>query len=94
MRKSNRKIRPTEKMMEVLATSKPKAATKAKKPKTKKQVLGEMGSNMGNAEIEHFKHGDHGAKGNSALPGTLAPQQGGREADLERENDELRRWLI
>lgn len=77
-----------------LATSKPKAVTKATKPKTKKQVLGNIDSNTGNAEIEHFKHGGHRAKGDSALPGTLAPQQGGREADLERENDELRRWLI
>ena len=94
MRKSNRKIRLTEKMMGVLATSKPKVATKAKKPKTKKQVLDNIDSNTGNAEIEHFKHGGHRAKEYSTLPGTLAPQQGGREADLERQNDELRRWLI
>lgn len=94
MRKSNRKVRLTEKMMRVLATSKPKAAAKAKKPKTKKQILGEMDSNMENAEIEYFKHGDHSAKGNNTLPKTHAPQQGGREVDLQRENDELKRWLI
>jgi hypothetical protein len=95
MRKSNRTIRLTEKMKGVVATSKPKAAAKAQKPKTtKKPVLDKMDGNRGNAEIEHLERGDHGAKGNSAPPETLAPHSGGREADLERENDELKRWLI
>jgi hypothetical protein len=95
MRKSNRKIRPTEKMMEVLAASKPKAAVKAQKPKaTRKHVLGKKDSNRGNAGIEHLKRRDHGAKGNSALDETPAPQPSRREVHLERENDELKRWLI
>jgi hypothetical protein len=71
-----------------------KSRQKQKSLRPKKQVLDNIDSNTGNAEIEHFKHGGHRAKEDSALPGTLAPQQGGREADLERQNDELRRWLI
>jgi hypothetical protein len=54
---------------------------------TGKQILGKADSNREHAEIssvKNLKGGDHRANGNRER---LA---GGREADLERENDELK----
>jgi len=108
-RKSRRKIQPTERVMAGLRpnpTAKPKAtrpppkATKSEATKSKatgKEDLGTADSNRGNAEEQSAKGPQrryHGAKENSPMVlEPFTPHSGGREADLERENDELKRWL-
>lgn len=99
-RKSGREIRLTEKASGVLPKKprvKPKGApppqSKAQRPEGAERRVLEMADSA--REPSPVNTPDHGAEGDNAMtPDPLAQHSGEHEANLERENHELRRWLI